>query len=74
MEQWEHSSIAGQSANLYNPMEVSVAVPQRMGIDIPQDLAISLLGIHTKDTPSYYKATSLTMFIVTLFIIATKKK
>jgi len=38
--------------------------------DLPEDPAISLLGIHPKDAPTYKKDTCSTMFIAALFIIA----
>jgi len=42
-------------------------------IDLPEDPAIPLLGIYTKDTLLYHRATCSTMFIVALFVIAGKK-
>jgi hypothetical protein len=41
-----------------------------MDIVLTENPAISLLGINTKDAPTYNKDTCSTMFITTLFIIA----
>ena len=41
-----------------------------MEIVLPEDPDIPFLGIHTKDSPSYYKDTCSTMFIAALFVIA----
>ena len=41
-----------------------------MGIDLPQDPARSLLGIHPKNVLSYYTDTCLDMLTAALFIIA----
>jgi hypothetical protein len=40
-----------------------------LGIVLPQDLAIPLLGIYPSDAPSYYKDTCSTLFIAALFVI-----
>ena len=42
----------------------------KFGINLPQDPAISLMGIHPRDALSYYKSTCSTMFIAPLFVIA----
>ena len=41
-----------------------------MGINLPQDPAIPLLGIYPKDAQSYHKDICSVMFIAALFIIA----
>jgi hypothetical protein len=41
-------------------------------IVLPEDPAISLLGIYLKDAPIYNKDTCSTMFIAALFIISQK--
>ena len=41
-----------------------------LGINLPQDPAISLLGIYPRDTLSYHKIICSTMFIAALFVIA----
>ena len=41
-----------------------------MGINLPQDLAIPLLVIYSKDAQSYYKDICSAMFIAALFVIA----
>ena len=45
---------------------------RELGIDIPQDPGKALLSIYLKDTSSYCRDTSSTMFIAALFIIAKK--
>jgi hypothetical protein len=39
-------------------------------IVLPEDPTITLLGIHPKDAPPYYKDMCSTMFIAALFVIA----
>jgi hypothetical protein len=43
---------------------------RKLGMDLPQDPAIPLLGIYPKDAASYHKDTCLNMFIAGLCIIA----
>ena len=45
-----------------------------MDIILPEDPAISLLGIYPEDAPTCYKDTYFTLFIVALFIIARSWK
>jgi hypothetical protein len=45
-----------------------------LDIVLPEDSAILLLGIYSKDAPSYNKDTSSTIFIAVLFIIARSWK
>ena len=66
MEQSEHSSIAGGSEHWQ--------FLRKLGIVLPQDPAIPLLGKYPKDAPPYFKDTCSTMFIVALFIIARNWK
>ena len=73
-EQEGHSSIPGGSANLYNHFGNIFAVSQKMGIVLPQDLTILLLGIYPKDVTLYHRETCLTMFTIALFITARNKK
>ena len=47
---------------------------RKLGIVLPQDPAIPLLGIYPKDAPPYHKDTCSTMFIAALFIIARNWK
>ena len=47
---------------------------RKLGIILPEDPAIPLLGIYTKDDQTYKKDTCSTMFIVALFIIARSWK
>jgi hypothetical protein len=51
-------------------LEISLAVPQKMDIILPEDPAIPLLGIYPEDSPTCNKDTCSTVFIVALFIIA----
>jgi len=45
-----------------------------LGIPLPEDPAIPLLGIYPEDAPTYNKDTYSTMFIAALFIIARSWK
>ena len=45
-----------------------------MEIDLPEDPAIPLLGIHLKDAPPCQRGTSSTMFIAALSVIARSWK
>ena len=44
---------------------------RNLGVNLPQDPAIPLLGIYPRDALSYYKNICSTMFIVALFVIAS---
>ena len=55
-------------------LEISLAIPQKFDIELPEDSAIPLLGMYPKDAPTYNKETCSTMFIVALFIIARSWK
>jgi hypothetical protein len=44
-------------------------VPQKLEEELPEDIAIPLLGIYPEDTPIYNRDTYSTMFIKDLFII-----
>ena len=48
VEQGKHSSIADRDSNLYSNMEINMKVPQKDGINLPKDPAISLLGIYER--------------------------
>ena len=43
---------------------------EKLGINLPQDPTISLLGIYPKDAQSYYKDICSTMFVTALFVKA----
>jgi hypothetical protein len=43
---------------------------RKLEIDVPEDPAIPLLGIHPKDAPTCHRGMCSTMFIVALFVIA----
>jgi hypothetical protein len=66
VEQSEHSSIAGGSEHWQ--------FLRKLGIVLPQDPAIPLLGKYPKDAPPYFKDTCSTMFIVVLFLTARNLK
>jgi hypothetical protein len=55
-------------------LEISMAVPQKIGHILPDDSAILLLGIYPEDVPTYNKDTRYTLFIAALFIIARSWK
>jgi hypothetical protein len=46
----------------------------KLEIDLPEDTAISLLRIYSKDAPACHRGTCSTMFIVALFVIARSWK
>jgi hypothetical protein len=54
-------------------LEISLVVPRKLDIVLPEDPAIPLLGIYP-DAPIYNKNTYFTMFISALFIIARSWK
>jgi hypothetical protein len=61
------------TATLKNNLELFF--PKKLGIDLPQNPAIPILGIYPKDVyPSYHKDTSLTIFVAASFIVAKKCK
>jgi hypothetical protein len=43
---------------------------RKLEVDLPEDPAIPLLGIYSKDAPPCHRGTWSTMFIVGLFVIA----
>ena len=47
---------------------------RKLDIVLPEDLAIPLLGIYSKDAPTYNKDTCYTMFIAASFIISRSWK
>jgi hypothetical protein len=56
-------------------MEINMVVSQKkLGINLPQDPDLPLLGTYTKDVPSYPTLTCLAMFIEALFLIARNWK
>ena len=55
-------------------LEINLEVPQKMGKDLPENPAIPLLGIYTKDVPPCHRGTCSTMFIAVLFVIARSWK
>ena len=57
--------------NLVQPLWKSVwRFLRKLGINLPQDPAIPLLGIYPRNAQSYHRDTCSTMFIAALFIIA----
>jgi len=55
-------------------MEISLVVPRKLDLVLPEDPAITLLGTYPNDAPTYNKSTCSTMFIAALFITARKWK
>ena len=47
---------------------------RKLGIDLPEDPVISLLGIYPKDAPLCHRGKCSTIFIVSLFMIARSWK
>ena len=47
---------------------------RKLGMTLPEDAAIPLLGIYPEDSPAFNKDTGCTMFIAALFIIARSWK
>ena len=43
---------------------------RKLGVNLPQDPAIPLLGIYSRDSLTYYKSICSTVFIVALFVVA----
>jgi hypothetical protein len=75
VEKEEHSSIAGGIFKLVQPLWKSIwRLLRKFEIDLPEDPAIPLLGIHPKDAPLCHRGTCSTMFIATLFVIARSWK
>lgn len=66
----EHSYIASRSANLYSTLEISMAIPQKIGNQSPQDPTTPFLVIYPKDIQSCHKDTCSILFIGSLFAIA----
>ena len=55
-------------------LEISLAVPQKMDMTLPEEPAIPLLSIYPEDSPACNKDVCSTMFIAALFIIARSWK
>jgi hypothetical protein len=72
VEKEKHSSIIGGIASWYNHSGNQSGGSS--DIILPEDPAIPLLGIYSKDAPTYNKDTCSTMFIAALFIIARSWK
>ena len=68
MEKEEHSSIVDEIASWYNH-SANLWFVRKLDIVLPEDPALPLLGIYSKDSPTYSKDISSTMFIAALFII-----
>ena len=60
---WEYKLVLTTLATIWQFL-------RKVEIILPQDPAIPLLGIYSKDTPFYHKDTCSTVFIAPLFIIA----
>jgi hypothetical protein len=57
-----------------NTLEISLAVPQKLDIVLPQDTSIPPLSIYSKYAPIYNKGTCSTMFTAAEFITARSWK
>jgi hypothetical protein len=55
-------------------LEISLAIPQKIGHSSTRNPAIPLLGIYPEDAPTCNKDTCSTMFISALFIMARSWK
>jgi hypothetical protein len=55
-------------------LEISLAVPQKIGHSTTRVSAIPLLGIYPEDVPTSKKDTCSTMFVAALFVIARSWK
>jgi hypothetical protein len=55
-------------------LQISLAVPQKIGHSTTRDPTIPLLGIYPEDVPNGKRDTCSTMFIAALFIIARSWK
>jgi hypothetical protein len=70
VEKEEQSSTAGGNCKLIQPLWKSICrFLRKLKIDVPEDPAIPLLGIYTKDTPPYHRDTCSIMFIPALLVI-----
>jgi hypothetical protein len=47
---------------------------RKLEIDLPEDPAVPLLGMHPRDAPPCHRSTCSTMFIMALFVIARSWK
>jgi hypothetical protein len=75
VEKEEHSSIVGGIASWHNTSgNQSGEFLRKLDIVLSENLAIPLLGIYPKDSPTCNKDTCSTMFIAALFIIARSWK
>ena len=68
-EVWEKAFILDMVKTCTATVEISMAVSQKIGINLPQDPAIPLLNIYPKDAHSYCKDICSAVLIVALFII-----
>jgi hypothetical protein len=55
-------------------LEINLKFPQKLEIDLPEDTAIHVLGIYSKDAQPRHRGTYSTMFIAALFVIARNLK
>ena len=74
---WERRTLphSWQGCRLVQPLWKSVwQFLRKLGIILPEDLAIPLLGIYPEESPACNKDTYSTMFIAGLFIIVKSWK
>jgi hypothetical protein len=74
VEKEEHSSIFGGITSLFNHSKNHFWWFLRKSNIVPEDLALSLLGVYLENSPTYNKDICSTMFIAALFIIARSWK
>ena len=55
-------------------LKITLDIPQKLEIDLPEVLTIPILGIYPKDAPPCHKGMCLTMFIAVFFVIARSWK
>jgi hypothetical protein len=55
-------------------LEINMGLFRKLKLDLPEDLAIPLLGIYPKEAPPCHWGTCSTMFIAALFVIARSWK
>jgi hypothetical protein len=75
VEKEEISSMAGGIANWHSLSGKSIlSFLRKLEIDLPEDPAIPLLDIYSKDVPPCHRGTCSTLFIVALFMIVRSWK
>lgn len=68
---WSNALLMGEHTSTI-AMEISVAISQEDGIDLPQDPGIPFLGIVSKDSSSYQRDMHSTIFIIVYLLYSQK--